>query len=872
MFLGLFGKTETVIPPDAVVKVVPKELQLTGDFNWDYSAITLGTWGDTLRINSYLQAYQQVAEIQQCINGLSHFATRKGFKTDVEKLKGNGNNSTETEIKERIDEANMKVNMDQIIFLSIIKREIWGRCGWEIVNDTRGDFYGLKPLSSIYLKPIMDLNTLEIKSFRYDRPGISGQHILPVEDVLYFVRNPIDEKFMLGLSAIQAIIEATKLKVNLRRDLLESSKRLWAPLLVYFVDTSSEPTVELKTRKMDNFAKRLKPGQAIIHNTKDVTPEVINLQPNLQGLIRALEHADMEIFGNWQMPKSLFSREKCSVGSTQITDATTGKIITLDEWYNGCKPHSLFTLDDNLKITKTSDISVTPAGEKECMEITTRSGRKVEVSHDHPFLTVRGWKNADKLKMTDRIAIPRRIIYETEKEIPGCDITLMAAMVSEGYNRLKWHESIAAAEPKFRSFIIKAIEERDPEVKIRLDNREVCIHVNPSSFWRKLFKQYDLKIGLSDVKEIPDVIFGLSKKQRGEFLSILYEGDGSLYEYKGVWRMDYSSISTVLVNQVQHLLLTLGIQSFLVKQKTKYNGKECSPCWHVIINRPVEMLRFFNIIKVMKWKKNIPKAIEEVDSRNRSNDKSPAAMAPKEIWDILEEEKDSWKYGGNNYFNWCNLGATYKENRATTLIRIEKFNEKLKSDRIKNIIEADIYFDEIKRIERTGVQKVYDVSAPPFKNWLGNDIVVKNSLSKATLEYSLKALYSGPIESVQRYFKRELEAQFYSKLLLKWKYNTEKEKKFRVKHNWIPAAIYDPELINALSGAYDRGVISREDFFGLLGWEPEPNGHYKEEKPIPAVDPGKTDDPAEDAREDMDNEVKLIKSSAERIAIQSRSS
>lgn len=297
------------------VKTLEKALETERGVSKELTSVLYGSvWGaeewlqdfeDQLIIESPYDAYKKVSLVAQCINALSFYATRKGFHTTLDHARSE-------EVLKEINELNRRVNLDNVITMAIIKREIFGRAAYEIVRDTRGDITALLPLMSDAIIPEIDEKTQMIKHFNYSYAKKTGT--LAVEDVLYFPRLAL-HRDRRGRSAVTPIMNVIKLKVTLYRDILESAKRLWAGMAIFGMDTSDlRDPVKIKERLVE-FANQLKPGRSIVHN-KAVDGKIVDLKPDLQGLIRAWEMADTEIMGNWQMPKAVFSREKTTTKAT----------------------------------------------------------------------------------------------------------------------------------------------------------------------------------------------------------------------------------------------------------------------------------------------------------------------------------------------------------------------------------------------------------------------------------------------------------------------------------------------------------------------------------------------------------------------------
>ena len=65
--------------------------------------------------------------------------------------------------------------------------------------------------------------------------------------------------------------------------------------------------------------------------------------------------------------------------------------------------------------------------------LTTRLGRRIEATANHPLLTIGGWRRLDELAPGSRIAVPRRLPRpEFEQTMPDHEIVMLAALIADG--------------------------------------------------------------------------------------------------------------------------------------------------------------------------------------------------------------------------------------------------------------------------------------------------------------------------------------------------------------------------------------------------------------------------------------------------------
>ncbi|MGB3507908.1 MAG: DnaB-like helicase N-terminal domain-containing protein, partial [Microcoleaceae cyanobacterium] len=110
------------------------------------------------------------------------------------------------------------------------------------------------------------------------------------------------------------------------------------------------------------------------------------------------------------------SMGKCAAYDTLVLQKD-GSLITLAEVYQR-QETELLTLGKNWKFQITKPSAFIDDGIKPVFRVTTKSGRFVETTITHPFLTVDGWKPLAKLQVGEKIAVPRRLDVFGNETIP----------------------------------------------------------------------------------------------------------------------------------------------------------------------------------------------------------------------------------------------------------------------------------------------------------------------------------------------------------------------------------------------------------------------------------------------------------------------
>src|SRR5437867_385122 len=120
------------------------------------------------------------------------------------------------------------------------------------------------------------------------------------------------------------------------------------------------------------------------------------------------------------------SMGKCARDTTLIDDPTTGERMTIAEAVKR-EISSIHGLSWDGRITPTEVADWVDSGVKPCFKVCTRSGRSVEATGHHPFLTVRGWQPLQETVIGDKIAVPGRTdCFGHDSQLDSGPVSLIA--------------------------------------------------------------------------------------------------------------------------------------------------------------------------------------------------------------------------------------------------------------------------------------------------------------------------------------------------------------------------------------------------------------------------------------------------------------
>ena len=533
---------------------------------------------------------------------------------------------------------------------------------------------------------------------------------------------------------------------------LESADRIKeAPL--YIDDTPGISILEMRAK-----ARRLKAEKGLdlvvvdylqlmrgIKRTESRQQEVSEISRSLKALAKEL---DVPVIALSQLSRQVEHRADkrpqlsdlresgCLTGDTLIIDADTGKRIPIKELVG--KSFNTIALDTDLKLRKFRVTRVFPSGRKKVFLLKTRSGREIKASANHPFLKVSGWVRLDKLKVGDKIAVPRKynLDFEERDVLKDDEIILLAHLIGDGCVLPKQPIHYTSADEE-NIEIVRKVAKRLYGIEGRTVKQEKWFHLYlPSPYRLTRGKKHPItllyeRLGLERVraayKKLPEQIFECGQKKQKLFVRHLWATDGNISLSKGKVSIYYASSSKELISQLQHLLLRIGICSTIIKSRKK-GYRTVYQLW---INDRNNQLKFLREIDCYGKKgKVIPEIINFLERRDYNPN---VDIVPKEVWHVYIDKVRknfgiSWRELCKRInTSYCGSTLTKSGVSRERLLRIFKA---IPDEQLLNLATSDIYWDEIVEIKELGVEEVYDMTVPEVHNFVANDIIVHNSIEQ----------------------------------------------------------------------------------------------------------------------------------------------
>ena len=403
---------------------------------------------------------------------------------------------------------------------------------------------------------------------------------------------------------------------------------------------------------------------------------------------------------------------KCIVEDQRVLDPVTGEYWSVGDLFHrqkdGEKP-SLITLDEKYHLVPSEAFFVEDNGVKETFLVRTKYGAEVQLTGNHPVLTIDGWVEVDALEKGMRIATPSALPFFGNSTMNDDQVKLIAYLIAGG-NINGNVVSFASKNEETGKDFAKVAERSGHRVFKQVTAKNTySVTLGPN--------KYSLLEVLQKGK-IPKEIFKLKREQIALFLKCLYGVDGWVYNGTRP-EIGYATASKKLAKDIKHLLLRFGIQSNLQTKKQKYKDK-INYIYQVMIYRKESVMLFGMDIGIMGNEDSIQKVLEtakEIDSVEHT--------VPKEVWKYIEEERIEKK------LSKAVVAGSQKErlrtNVAPTMSKIQKYAQNLQSAFLYDLGNSDVIWEEVTDIIPLGKKQTYDVFVPETHNLVVEDILVHNT-------------------------------------------------------------------------------------------------------------------------------------------------
>jgi replicative DNA helicase len=443
---------------------------------------------------------------------------------------------------------------------------------------------------------------------------------------------------------------------------------------------------------------------------------------------------------------------KCLASQSLIYDPETGarrRVKDLHRDYLDGKDVRVASLGPDLKLIRAKAAAVASNGKRPVYRLSTRLGRRIEATSNHPVLTSQGWRELGNVVPGTRIAVPRHLPRPLRPaRLPDEEIVLLGALIADG--------AITQRTPRFcyghGSAVLPIVETAVSAYGLRLrvagerTHGNALINAGPGSRHNPvtaMLTRHGLMGLRSAEKFVPDEIFGLDDDQLARFLGVMYACDGHVHCSDRLAQIGYTTISERLARDVQHLLLRLGIVATIRTLKRSVDEGTDKVAREIRITGQDGLRRFCELISVPGKKDAQDRVLARLEEVPRSTNTD---TLPVETWDdiLLAKGDRIWAAvselaGRSRTHNW------HVSTRAPSRGLVAELATATASPTLEELCDSDIWWDEVVSVEHVGEEETYDLDVPGLRNFVADDVIVHNSALVANIAENVAVKRDKPV-------------------------------------------------------------------------------------------------------------------------------
>ena len=446
----------------------------------------------------------------------------------------------------------------------------------------------------------------------------------------------------------------------------------------------------------------------------------------------------------WELiePFAAYGFNKCLHGDTQIVDSASGRIVSIRELYEKKKKAEVYSVDSRHSLKRKKVPRIYSNGRKEVWKLRTRSGRQIIATSNHRFKRFSEWVELENLNVGDLIATPRVIPHSSQKSVDPKRVRAIGYLIAEG-NLCHPHGVYfySKSEREISDYISCVQSFSNTKVTINRSKPATSVYVGKKDSKKNnglmTFLDKHSMLGKNALnKEIPAFVFELSQDNIAQLIGAMWQGDGCVHDDK-YGQIFYATSSEKLSQQLQHLLLRIGILSTIHKKKFKYRGKyKKGYTIHVSRYNNIKLFKDFIGPYLLSDKHD---ALKSIIAKNKILSNAISARSargtvdiiPQDILQTIREEMKKENIGPKQLAHQAGIAERllYFDKRRKGYLRetIETIALTLDSDILHKHASSDIFWDQVKEISFEGSADTYDLTVPKDHNFVANDIIVHNS-------------------------------------------------------------------------------------------------------------------------------------------------
>lgn len=516
----------------------------------------------------------------------------------------------------------------------------------------------------------------------------------------------------------------TEIRAKCRR--LKQKHDLKMVVIDYLQLMTSGKKVESRQQEVSEFSRALK------LLAKEIEVPVIALSQLNRG---------PEQRGDKKPQMSDLRESGCLTEDTRILRADTGAETTMGELFAlNAKDVPVWALNERLQYVRRHLTHVFPTGVKPVYKLRLSSGKEIEATANHPFLTYEGWTPLGELEVGSRVGVPRHVPGpERNAEWDDRRVVMLAHLLGDGsfvkrqplrYASIDEQNLHAVTEAAGAFGITPARDDyaaaRVTTLRLPAPYRLSRGKRNPIAAWLDDMGLFGAR---SHEKFVPTNVFHLPKRQIALFLRHIWATDGSVTVNKNErgGRIYYASTSRELIDGLSRLLLRFGISTRVRRATLKGSYR---PGYTLDISGVDDQRRFLQEIGVHGERGENAERLLSIIRDTQAN--TNVDTVPRQVWDdvrdlLAERGMTHRQFAEAIGTQFCG-SALWKSSPSRQ--RLGKVAQVLKSEELEVMAVNDLLWDEVVAIEPMGEKQVFDATVVGTHNFVANGIAVHNSIEQ----------------------------------------------------------------------------------------------------------------------------------------------
>ncbi|MFM6136038.1 MAG: replicative DNA helicase, partial [Sphaerospermopsis kisseleviana] len=519
-------------------------------------------------------------------------------------------------------------------------------------------------------------------------------------------------------------------------------------LPIYIDDTANISVPEMRTKLM-----RLKQkdglGLVIIDYLQLMEGASDNRVQELSKITRSLKRLARElnvpVITLSQLNRGVESRQnkrpvmsdlrECLTRSAMLMLADTGERKSIADIKPGMK---VLAVNEQQKVISAVVSHVMKKGIKPVYRLTTKTGRVIECTDNHPIFTQRGYVQLRDLQSSDLIATALRMECPASSDDDSLKARLLGYLIGNGcmLNGISFCTPCSDVKDDFCNLVNKFF----PGASFNIENKtgncwEIDVAYHYVESYGKPFgnplRNWVRALGLTGKrapeKFCPEWVFTLGAKGAIEFLTGLLYTDGSVNRLKGDnfnWNITFDTSSKVLAADTLQLLSRAGIVAVLSKPSKKEKAHHHSMYRIAISEDSANLIQFARMVEKVGYKgRNLNLLIESLIEKDKQLSGRSVFVLPKDISALLNQKSLLLRQQGIKR-NPDSLGVWRDQGKRLHREICDRYAKYLQDQELDMWANSDLLWEEVRSIEPIGEEETFDICVPETGNFLANGITV----------------------------------------------------------------------------------------------------------------------------------------------------